>query len=132
MNESGCLLRAIGENFDVDAFLAANFFDPSLVWHKGVPVRPHSKHAARTTGLELIVSRAAGDFTRQVTETMRFLDCFEAELRRLVEADGLERTWLTFVVQGVEEFDARRVYFPPVMLYQLGALGIALEVEFGD
>ncbi len=132
MDQSGCLLRAIGEHFDVDAYLAANFFDPSFVWHKGVPVRPHSKHTAKTTGLELVVSTAAGDFPRQVTETMRFLDGFEKELRALVESDGIERVWLTFALPSTEESYTARVYFPPVMLHQLGALGIALEIEFRE
>ncbi len=77
----GCVLRAGGENFDVDGFLADSPFVPSRIFRRS---DERSSVGRAVSGFNLTVSDAAGDqLKEQIDDALRFLRANRHELRRL-------------------------------------------------
>jgi hypothetical protein len=107
-----CYLRAIGETFDVRAFLADS------------PLRPdiHAK------GFNLAVGKAGlDDLPGQVQEAARFLDDYEDELRRLGAFEGVEEVFLDFALR-LRDVPAQTDVLPAELLWRAGALDIDITV----
>lgn len=56
----GCVLRASGADFDVEAFLANSTFSPCAVFQRGEPRTLRSARINSTSGFNLEVSTADG------------------------------------------------------------------------
>jgi hypothetical protein len=125
-----CVLRAVGVNFDVDAFLRDSPFTRASIFHRGEPRIPavaDSKQRS-ASGFNLPVSEAGFDNPDgQIQDVGRFLREHEDELRRLSGFPGLEEVCLDF---GIERRDvaAQTDVFPADLLWQTGALDIDLVV----
>ena len=125
----GCILRAAGGTFDVDAFLKRSSFRPAMVYRKGQRRRPASRGTQTTSGFNLVVSDSDDPLEIQVEYALTFLRDKSVELRRLIRFGGLEEIVLDFgVPQG--DIAARSARFPSELLLAAGALGIDVQVSF--
>lgn len=107
-----CVLRAIGEAFDVRAFLADS------------PLRPdvHAK------GFNLAISQAGlDDLPGQAREAVAFLDVYEDELRRLGAYEGVDHVFLDFGLR-LRNVAAQTDVLPAELLWRAGALDIDITV----
>lgn len=127
-----CILRALGENFNVDLFLDAVGLVPDHVFRKGRPRFPGSYQLARKSGFHLIISESEGaTFETQVDEAIAFLKANEDALENLGRIPGLERVWLDFSVPSLlgDEVSIHCEYVPPELLFLAGKVGLGLELS---
>jgi hypothetical protein len=123
----GCVLRATGDNFQVEKFLEVSTFAPCNVFHKGE--RKAKNCIWRSSGITVVVSDASGDdFARQVGDAIRFLRENQEELSRLRSFDGLEGIELDFGVYRTDGFLQSSV-FPAELIALTGNLGIGMELS---
>jgi hypothetical protein len=124
-----CVLRAIGESFDVDAFLSESAFPRAKPFHRGEPGSGEAgANQLAMSGFNLPVSDAGlDDLDRQIEDATRFLREHEDELRRLSSFDGLEEVCLDFGIRR-RNVVAQTDVFPADLLWQTGALDIDLVV----
>jgi hypothetical protein len=125
----GCVLRAIGRDFDVDAFLEDSPLPRDAVFHRGEPRTAGEGGAKRAaSGFNSPVSDAVrDDLDGQVQAASHFLREHEEELRRLGRFPGVEEVCLDFAFSwgaGASRSDV----FPADLLWQAGALDIDLVV----
>jgi hypothetical protein len=126
-----CVLRAIGEAFDVEGFLAESPLRPEAVYRKGdrlfasvaqSPLRSDS-------GFNLTVSTAGmDDLAGQVRDAVAFLDEREDELRRLGAYDGVDAVGLDFGLRR-RDVAAQSDLLPAELLWRAGALDIDITVS---
>ena len=116
----GCVLRASGRAFDVDAFISSSRLEPCAVYYRGRK-RLKSEPLPRESGINVHVSRG-DDLTAQIADAIDFLSKNRAELRRLIQAPGFEGAVLDF---GVAQTDAYVDY------HKFPAALIALAADFG-
>lgn len=124
-----CVLRASGQGFDVDAFLAGSPFSRPAVSKRREPTTGGDEpETTSLSGFSLEVSQAGvDDLEGQIEEAIAFLDEHEHELRRLGSFMGVDEVCLTFGVRW-RQLPAQTDSFPPELLWRSGALDIALEV----
>jgi hypothetical protein len=126
-----CVLRALGQTFDPQAFLAGSPFRPESRYRRGDPLSPSGAdgRVASRSGFNLTVSDAGfDDLPGQIRDAIGFLDEHEDELRRLGSFDGVELVCLHFGVrwQGTA---VQTETFPPELLWRAGALDIELAIS---
>jgi hypothetical protein len=90
----GCVLRASGANFAVDAFLARSSIVACKIWRSGEPSLV-GRQSTTTSGFNAVVSEAA-DLVTQVSEALAFLREHRGELLRLSAATRTENLHLDF------------------------------------
>jgi hypothetical protein len=95
-----CVLRASGEDFDVDEFLRSSSLKPCAIHRRGTPYLAKGQPRGRVheaSGLAIAVSGASwSDLATQVTDAERFLAAHRAEILRLVHFPGVEEATLDF------------------------------------
>lgn len=96
----GCVLRAVGVDFDVDAYLRTASFAAEAVFRKG---RRRSRATVHTrSGFNAGVSDASGsDLAAQVRDAVGFLRAHRDALERLVATPGVEEVGLDFGLYDV-------------------------------
>ncbi len=126
-----CVLRASGDHFDVDSFLAESNFEPCAVYHKG-----EQKHSSKkddlsaSSGFTLDVSEAGfDDFNQQVQDATRFISENHIELVRLKSYLGIKSISLDFGVNTNFDAAARSLRFPQELIQKVAALNIGLEIS---
>jgi hypothetical protein len=126
-----CTLRAIGQDFDPDSFLAESELSGAVVFHRGETRTPGALDDRRmASGLNLPVSAAGfDDLDAQIGDAVRFLRRHEEELRRLAGFEGVEEVCLDFGLRR-RDVPAHSVIFPAHLLWQAGALDIDLVVSY--
>jgi hypothetical protein len=125
-----CVLRAIGESFDVDAFLGDSAFSRAKTFHRREPRSGDAGEVGESgpSGFNLPVSDAGMDeLERQIQDAANFLREHEEELRRLSRFPGLEAVCLDFAIRR-RDVPAQTDVFPADLLWQTGALDIDLVV----
>ena len=126
------VLRAHGDDFDVDGFLAGCTLPVCAVRRRGEPMLPVSEPHGRRyerSGVHMTASDADFDeFPRQADEATAFLRNESEQVRRLCEWPGVEGVTLDF---GVERRDvAVQCDVLPMELVRLaGSLGLAIEMS---
>ena len=124
----GCVLRAIGTEFDVDAFLKDSPLSTEPAFRRGEPRVPGLPNgpARAASGFNVAVSQAGlDDLSAQVEDALRFLDENEDELRRLAAFPGVEEVCLDFAVRR-RDVVAQSDLLPAELLWRAGALDIDL------
>ena len=127
-----CMLRASGDDFDVDAFLASCELEPIAVYHRGEPRFPASQPEGPRNSRSGVNFEASGaDFSElalQMEEALAFLRENEPFLARLRDCPGVEVLVLDFGAEihppGWCSFN-----FRSELLLAMGALGISLELS---
>lgn len=126
------VLRAYGEAFDVDAFLAGCTLPVCAVKRRGEPVCPASQPNGRRheqSGVHVPVSEADfGEFPRQVADAMAFLRAEAEQIRRLCEWPGVEGATLDFGVER-REVTVQCDHLPAELVRLAGSLGLAIELS---
>lgn len=125
-----CVLRAVGNSFDVDAFLRGSAFTTTAVFRRGEPRLAESPDGPKrgASGFNLPVSEAGlDDLFAQVEDAERFLRENEDELRRLSRFPGVEEVCLDYGIRR-QDVPTQSDLFPADLLWQAGALDIDLVV----
>jgi len=121
------VLRAYGDNFDVDAFLETSDIEPCLICHTE---DKRGKGKWETNGFNAVFTEAEfDDIETQINDAIAFLQKHESELKRLVSYSGVERVWLDFALEQRDAF----VFFdtlPAKLLALAGNLGIDIEMSY--
>ncbi len=127
----GCVLRAAGKDFDVDAFLAKSKLSPCAVFRKGQPKGsdPKSKKL-RYSAININVSNASfKNFKKQVKDAIKFLEENNTEIKRLARTKGLDGTpELDFGVEHQNVF-VQSDCFPAELVSLAGKLGLGLMLS---
>ncbi len=126
------ILRAYGDDFDVDAFLVDCRMPVFAVIRRGEPVFPASQPDGRRhdqSGVHVSASDADfNEFPRQVAEATAFLRAEAGQVRRLCEFPGVEGVTLDF---GIERRDVavQCDSLPPELVRRAGSLGLGIELS---
>lgn len=129
---AGCVLRAGGDDFDVDGFLGSSSFRPTAIYHRGQRRWPNlpERHVPRMSGFNLTVSddHADDQGKRQVADALAFIEANRDELHRLTSRDdvGVCLDFGCFMRAGIE---AKYIRLPIEIVRQCAALGIEIEVS---
>ncbi|TSA85866.1 hypothetical protein FNU79_08760 [Deinococcus detaillensis] len=135
-----CVLRAVGAEFEVDAFLRRSRFSPLKVWRRGDRVSAKSadetgaaspKHGQ--SGFAALASAASFRKTaQQVSDATFFLRRHEAALSALADCPGVEAILLDFGIEDCplhwKKDETQTSYFPPELLVLMAKLRIGLVV----
>jgi len=126
------VLRAYGDEFDVDAFLVGCTLPVCAVKRRGEPVFPASQPNGRRhekSGVHVTASDAdSGEFPLQAEEATEFLQAEYGQVRRLCEWPGVDGVTLDF---GIERRDAvvQCDRLPPELVRVAGSLGLGIELS---
>lgn len=123
----GCVLRASGKTFDVDAFLKGSHFEPSVVYRKGQRRKPASRGSQASSGFNLNVSEK-DEPAGQVEDALDFVRENRDELLRLGRFGGVDDVILSFAI-AQREFVAHSAQLPAELLTLAGSLGIDIHVS---
>ena len=121
-----CVLRAYGESFAPDDFVAHSDLGPAAVWYKGQS-RVRSRAPPSNSGFNVLVG-GGEDFPSQVEDAIRFLDDHRRELAVLRQTPGLEGLVLDFGVAD-REATARFDFLPPALIRLAAEFGMGIEVS---
>lgn len=124
---AGCIFRASGEHFAVNAFLAVSSLTPDTVWHRGEPVQ-RNRSQLQTSGFSVVVSNSWGVLPPQIDDALVFLRTHEYELARLRQIPAVTDLRLDFA------YERRQAPFqcdtlPHQLLLTAGSLGISIELS---
>lgn len=123
----GCVLRAIGDSFQVDKFLKKSSLMPCNVFRKGE--RKSDNRFWNTSGMTVVVSDSSGDeLTLQIKDAIEFLRANRDELSRLRGFDGLEEMGLDFGIYGKNCF-LQSSEFPAELIALAGDLEMGIELS---
>ena len=129
----GCVLKAEGEDFQVEAFLEGTDLIPSGIFRRGEPQFPRTQPKGEVWDSSRIVididRRGFDNLQEQITAATAYLKENEREIRRLCKFPGVEYVYLDFGVRHREEPVVECNYFPPELLYLAGKLGIGIELS---
>lgn len=122
----GCVLRAWGDDFQPESFLAGSPLEPCNVFTKGT--RKSEGRTWDTSGLTVLVSDDSDNFKHQVNDAIEFLTSNRLELQRLKSSVGIDGLSLDFGVSGKNGFWQRHL-FPPELISLAAEYALALEVS---
>jgi hypothetical protein len=129
---SGCVLRAGGDNFDVDQFLSSSSFRPAAIFRRGERNWPDiaSCPVSRISGFNLTVSDDNGDDRgeKQVADALAFIERDRNELMRLTSRKDV-KTCLDFGCVLRRDAFVKSLRLPVEIVRECAALGIEIEVS---
>jgi len=124
-----CILRAYGDNFDVNSFAAATGLVIDSLWVKGEMRFPGSATIQTindSSGVRAVASEAEfSELPRQIEDTTEFLRKHHDAIGKLTSYPGVEGAVLDF---GVDIYPPgwASFTFPPELLSLAGSLGVSL------
>lgn len=122
----GCVLRASGDRFLPEKFLARSSFNACNVFSIG---EPRGSSVWHTSGFTVEVSAASGEnFGQQIEDALLFLDQYRDELIRLADEKELEDLRLDFGVNRKNGF-VQSSCFPSELLLIAGSLKVGIEIS---
>ncbi len=117
------VLRAYGDNFDVDEFLDASDLEPCIVYYKDDP-------KWGTNGFHVSFSDADfGDLETLVDDAITFLQKYQSELKRLNLFLEVENTHIDFPLEQRDVFMFSDT-LPAKLLALAGNLGIDIVMSY--
>jgi len=126
------VLRAYGDDFDLDAFLPGCTLPVYTVKRRGEPVFPNTRPEGRRhsqSGVHVLASGADfEEFPKQVEDATAFLLTNVEQIERLCQWPGVEGVTLDFGIQRRDEF-VQCIYFPSELLRAAGSLGLNVELS---
>lgn len=121
----GCVLRAYGDDFDVDAYLDGWNPSPCEVWRKGIK-RAWKKEPPSNSGFNLIVSEEDSDLSLQIDAAIRFIILHAERLSRLSQSPGLGHIGLDFGIFRPDRLTVHSDHFPSRLI--ILAAGYKMEI----
>jgi hypothetical protein len=126
------ILRAYGDHFNVDAFLAGCTLPVCAVKRRGEPIFPVSKPDGKRhtqSGVHVVASDADfHEFLRSVEEAILFLKVNGEEVRRLCEFPGVEGVTLDFGIARRDTY-TQSDRLPAELVSLAGSMGLAIELS---
>lgn len=123
------VLRASGQDFDVDAFLLRSSLNPIAVHRRGTQIYLGSGQRAQS-GMNIDVSdRGFEDFPGQVLEAVNFLTKHRKEISRLIRFPGVEKVYVDFGIAR-QDVAAQFAYLPTELIRIAGKLGLGIELSY--
>ena len=122
----GCVLRAWGDDFQPESFLAGSSFESCNVFTKGA--RKSEGRTWDTSGLTVLVSDDSDNFKHQVNKAIEFLTSNRLELQRLKSSVGVKGLSLDFGMSGTDS-SLQNHFFPPELISLAAEYALALEVS---
>jgi hypothetical protein len=128
-----CVLRAYGQTFDVDGFLADSPWRPYPVYHRGekvrVRVRGPEQHECSGFVLDVPGSDTPSEaFADQAAAALNFLSDNHSECERLKSFPGVEGRMLDFAVPLRSDQPMRSHHIPLELVRAAADLSMSLEV----
>jgi len=127
-----CVLRIIGEDFDVDSFILKTGIDPYKVFYRGdskVKSKPDGKKTERS-GCAIGASWAdQTDFKQQVKDAIGFLESNRDKLLFINSVPEIQYAVLDFGVSYNPDKFTQTQYLPKELLRLTADLGIGIEVS---
>ena len=127
-----CVLRAYGQEFDVDRFLADSPWRPNPVYRRGekeVRLRSTEPHECSGFVLRIADSDTLGEaFASQAAAVLKFLEENRAECERLKGFPGIEGRVLDFAVPLLDDQPMRSHHIPVELVRSAADLDVALEI----
>ena len=127
-----CMLRASGDNFDVDAFLSTCALEPVAIFKKGEPrFKASQPDGPKLQSSGLNFEASAADFSEleiQMEDALLFLQEQHAFITGLREFPGVESVCLDF---GAEIHPPGWCSFniPSKLMLACGSLGVSLKLS---
>jgi hypothetical protein len=124
-----CILRAVGNNFDVDGFISQFSLAPDSVWRKGekrFPKSTTSETINESSGIRIVASEADfSELAKQIEDVILFLRRNHDDVRKLASYPGVDGAVLDF---GAEIYPPgwASFTFPSELLSLAGSAGISL------
>jgi hypothetical protein len=126
------VLRAAGDDFDVEAYLRDCTLPGATSYKRGDPVFPRSQPGGRRhqwSGVHAEASPADFDeFRLQVADATRFLSDHADEIRRLRNFPGVEAVTLDFGIWRRDVY-VQCDHFPSALVRIAGSLDVGLELS---
>ncbi|SEP30141.1 DUF4279 domain-containing protein [Mucilaginibacter sp. OK283] len=127
-----CVLRIIGEDFDVDSFILKTGIDPYKVFYKGDPKvksKPDGKKFEHS-GCAIDASEADfTDFKQQVKDVIEFLESNRNKLLFINSGSEIQYAVLDFGVAYNPDKFTQTQYLPKELLKLAADLGIGIEIS---
>lgn len=126
------MLRASGDDFDVDEFLLDCELEPNRIFRKGTPRFPASQPdgpVLKSSGLNFVVSDA--DFSEldiQMQDALAFLSEHKEFVAKLRDYPGVESLGIDFGAE-IHPPGWYSFHFTCDLLLAIGSLGIELELS---
>jgi hypothetical protein len=127
----GCVLRAFGRQFDVDAFMVKSKLSPCAIFRKGELVGSGlERKKCNGSGVNIDVSTASfASLKRQIRDAIKFLIENKTEIRKLAKAQGLDvPPELDFGIRKRDSF-TQSDCFPSELVTLAGGLGISIRLS---
>ncbi len=124
-----CILRAIGNNFDVDGFIRQFSLATHSVWRKGEKRFPKSttnETINESSGIRIVASEADfSELAKQIEDVILFLRKNHDDVRKLTSYPGVDGAVLDF---GAEIYPPgwASFTFPSELLSLAGSAGVSL------
>jgi len=124
-----CMLRAGGENFNADNFIASVSLTVDSLWRKGEKRFPNSianEQINESSGIRIVASDASfSELPQQIEDVISFLQENHENIKRLSSFPGVEWVVLDF---GAEIYPPgwSSFTFPPALLSLSGLAGVSL------
>lgn len=125
-----CVIHAMGQDFDTEAFVASSDLVPYRIRKKGDQTR-----RGRTIDASQVSFEFSGSPTPsleiQIEEAVSFLRKHKSDVKALVDFPGVERVWIDFMNESrlSDEIVAQFDYLPPTLLKLVGELGLGIEIS---
>jgi hypothetical protein len=121
--------RAIGDNFDVEAFLAGSSLEPDDIFHRGEPGSIVRTKPLSGSGFCIQISEGFGRLHEHTDAATDFLREHELELARLQQYPGVIVMLLDFGYDRRPEAAVQCDRLPHELLALAGSLGIGIELS---
>ncbi len=121
-----CILRAFGNNFDVDGFIRQFSLVTHSVWRKGEKRFPKSETINESSGIRIVASEADfSELAKQIEDVILFLRKNHDDVKKLTSYPGVDGAVLDF---GAEIYPPgwASFTFPPELLSLVGSAGVSL------
>ncbi|MGY4538801.1 hypothetical protein ACVW0P_003224 [Mucilaginibacter sp. UYNi724] len=128
----GCILRIIGEEFDVDNFILQSGIRSYSVFYKGEPkskLSPDGKKC-QFSGCAVDVSKADfNDFNKQIDDASRYLELYQEKLKLITSIPAIQFAVLDFGIEcDINKF-VQSKYLPITLIKLCAELGISIELS---
>ena len=127
-----CILRIVGKDFDVDAFILKSEIAPYKRFYKGDPKYQSKPDGAKLDNSGCIIELSNADFhnfAQQLKDATAYLTQHKEKFKLINNFPGIDYSILDF---GLENDDIKFIqtyYLPNDLLKIVGELGLSIELS---
>jgi hypothetical protein len=127
-----CILRAGGENFDVEKFMELCTMKPDSFWKKGEQRFPKSNTNLKlneNSGIRFLVSGADfSELPQQIEDAIIYFTANHSEIAKLSSFQGVEGTVLDFGLE-IQPLGWSSFTLPPNLMRLVGGANVSLCIS---